>query len=198
VLDPEHPLSDVPEEGPASVEIPAVEVKEGRIPSSMAPPSVVARHMDRLAHAAQVLEDHDGSVFHPDMATALQQRDAQSIKDLADSARGHTHGASERLDAIAELAGGRSGEALRRLRRAKERAASEDLSSQCRATLALAVALLAAGRPYEAALEGLGGIARARQGQDERGERACARFLSQVAKVMGDQTSAQAWASLGQ
>jgi hypothetical protein len=98
---------------------------------------------------------------------------------------------------MATLASGKSGEALRRLRKAKEKASHEDASAQCRASLALAVALVSAGRPYEAALEGLEGIARAREGSDERGERACARFLAQLCLTLKDQESADAWAAIG-
>jgi len=144
----------------------------------------------------EALGDEDAGVFPKELNSTLKKRDAASLHELAQSVRAHDAvDAADRLDAIAELADGKSGEALRRLRQSKGRAPAEDLSARCRAALALAVALASAGRPYEAALEGLDGIARAREGGDERGERACARFLSQLSTTLGDHGSASAWGS---
>jgi hypothetical protein len=138
------------------------------------------------------------AVFPGDISAALRKKDAASLQELAESVRSHAApDAAERLDAMASLANGRSGEALRRLRRAKEKASHEGPTAQCRAALALGVALASAGRSYEAALEGLEGISRARQGSDERGERACARFLAQIAHNLRDHASAEAWTLVG-
>ncbi len=201
VLDPENPLLELEEETPNSIALARTtspSVVPGSSPSSRAPAAVVARHVDRLAHTTLALDDTEGSLFPIELASVLKKRDAESLQELARSVRPHGPDAAERLEAIAELAGGRAGEALRRLRRSKQQAEGEDPTARCRAALALAVALMAAGRPYEAALEGLYGMARAREGKDQRGERACARFLSQLAGSMGDSASEQAWASLGQ
>ncbi len=166
-------------------------------PPSNTPESFIVRQVERLATSAEVVAKSDDSVFPPELTSALRRRDAGSLQTLARNAREHdATEAADRLEAIAELAEGRSGEALRRLRRAKEKALDEEPSSRCRASLALGLALAAAGRPYEAALEGLEGVARAREGQDERGERACARFLSQVALQFGDTQAAQEWGRL--
>lgn len=197
VLDPDNPLTDFEEVGPASVTF-GPSPAHHSLPSSRAPAAVVARHVERLASTTAALGDTEGAVFPPELATALKKRDAESLQELARSIRSHGGNAAERMEAIAELAGGKAGDALRRLRRSKEQAKTDDPSARCRAALALAVALMAAGRPYEAALEGLDGIARAREGLDQRGERACARFLAQLAQSMGDETSAQAWSGLGQ
>src|SRR5690606_42026764 len=57
--------------------------------------------------------------------------------DLAQTVRGNDAlESAERLDAMADLADGKSGEALRRLRISKERSAKEDASTRCRAALA--------------------------------------------------------------
>lgn len=168
-----------------------------RSPSNT-PESFIERQVERLATAAEVVAKTDGSVFPPELSFALRQRDAESLQALAQTARQHdSPEAADRLEAIAELAEGKSGEALRRLRRAKEKAEGDEPSARCRAALALGLALAAAGRTYEAALEGIEAMARARQGQDERGQRACARFLSQVASQLGDMGASREWGELG-
>jgi hypothetical protein len=164
---------------------------------SSTPASFIARQVERLATSAEVVAKTDGSVFPPELSSALRRRDGESLHALARTARAHeANEAADRLEAIAELAEGKSGEALRRLRRAKEKAQTDESSARCRAALALGLALAAAGRPYEAALEGLYAVARAREGKDERGERACSRFLSQVATQLGDAAAAQEWSRL--
>lgn len=166
-------------------------------PSSEAPESFIERQVERLASSAEVVAHDDGSVFPPELSSALRRRDADSLQALARAAREQdANQAADRLEAIAELAEGKSGEALRKLRRAKDKAQSEDPSARCRAALALGLALAAAGRPYEAALEGIEAVARAREGSDERGERACARFLSQVSAQLGDMSASYEWAQL--
>jgi hypothetical protein len=166
-------------------------------PSSNSPESFVERQVERLAMSAEVMARSDGSVFPPEVSSALRRRDADSLQALAKAARDHdAPEAADRLEAIAELAEGKSGEALRKLRRAKEKAQRDDPSARCRAALALGLALAAAGRPYEAALEGIEAVARAREGNDDRGQRACARFLSQVAAQLGDSDAARDWAQL--
>ena len=166
-------------------------------PPSNTPESFIDRQVQRLATSAEVVARSDDSVFPPELSSALRRRDAESLQSLARSARAHeANDAADRLEAIAELAGGKSGEALRRLRKAKENARSGDTSARCRATLALGLALSAAGRPYEAAVEGLEALARAREGSDERGERACARFLARVARQLGDVDACELWDQL--
>lgn len=165
--------------------------------SSRASESERVRHVERLVTVTEALGDATPAVFPAEISTALRKRDAASLQQLAETVRSHdAFESAERLDAIAELAGGRSGEALRRLRLSKEKSRSQDGSTRCRASLALAVALSVAGRPYEAALEGLDGVGRARSVNDRRGELACARFLSQLALSLGDLPSAEAWAGL--
>lgn len=200
ILDPEHPLHETEAPGPPSSHgmqvLPAP--PRSHPPSSRAPESEVARQVDRLMSTAAALGDAAPAVFPADIAVALRKRDAASLHDLAESVRSHAApDAAERLDAMASLASGRSGEALRRLRRAKEKASHEDATARCRAALALGVALASAGRPYEAAIEGLEGLARAREAGDERGMRACSRFLAQVAHNLRDEESSSAWAKLG-
>lgn len=200
VLDPENPLHETQVPAPPSAGgMKRVSVRpRSHPPSSRAPESERARQVDRLMSATAALGDAAPAVFPADISSALRKRDAASLHELAESIRSHaTPDAADRLEAMATLASGRSGEALRRLRKAKEKASHEDPSAQCRASLALAVALSSAGRPYEAALEGLEGIARAREGSDERGERACARFLAQLSLTFRDRASSEAWAAIG-
>jgi hypothetical protein len=123
--------------------------------------------------------------------------DPVTLDQLARQLRGETHTVlADRLDAMASLVRGDIGEALRRLRDAKLRANQLDLSEQCRASLALSIAIAAAGRPSDALLEVLDGLARARQASDTRGERACAKFLAQLAQRAGHATIAESWQAL--
>lgn len=104
---------------------------------------------------------------------------------------------ADRLVAMTQLAQGKLGEALRKLRACKVEADHGDAVEQCRAALALGIGLAAAGRSTEALLEGLEGLARARQVSDARGERACARFLSRLSRSVGDEYAAARWDLIG-
>jgi hypothetical protein len=103
---------------------------------------------------------------------------------------------ADRLDALACIARGAHGEALRLLWQSKERSRELLPVERCRAALALGVGLAAAGRSSDALLEALDGLARAREADDERGERACARLVAQLATAVGRPDLAAAWASL--
>ncbi|HEY6722488.1 MAG TPA: hypothetical protein VI197_00615 [Polyangiaceae bacterium] len=128
---------------------------------------------------------------------ALQRGDPVTLDQLARQLRSEAHNMlADRLDAMACLVRGNTGEALRRLRDAKQRARQLSLSEQCRASLALSVAIAAAGRPIDAMLEALEGLAQARRGGDLRGERACAKFLAQLAHKAGQDQIAGAWQDL--
>lgn len=128
---------------------------------------------------------------------ALQRGDPVTLDQLARQLRGEAHNVlADRLDAMASLVRGHTGEALRRLRDAKARAGQLTLSEQCRASLALSVAIAAAGRPTDALLEVLEGLAKARRAGDVRGERACAKFLAQLAYKAGHADVAQRWQAL--
>jgi hypothetical protein len=94
-----------------------------------------------------------------------------------------------RLDALASLAEGREGEALASLRAAVE--VASDATSRCRASLAYAIALASVGRDFDALLEAMNALARAREGGDRRGERACLVFVGDLAHA-GGQTEALA------
>lgn len=103
---------------------------------------------------------------------------------------------SERLRRISEMPPEESGAILRDLREAKSKANGRGPSSKVKAALALAVALAAAGRDHDALLEVLDGLARARQAQDERAVRACARLLAQLSRSAGHERAAQRWDQL--
>jgi hypothetical protein len=201
LLDPEHPLKETqipaaPSRSEGIELVPAA--RRSHPPSSPAPESERVRQVNRFVSTTAALGDTAPAVFPEEVSKALRKRDAQSLHALAESIRNHAAPqAAERLDAMAQLADGKSGEALRRLRRSKESAPMDDPSARCRSALALGVALATAGRPYEAALEALDGLARAREGKDERGERACARFLSQLSLTFRDKYASEAWGLLG-
>lgn len=131
---------------------------------------------------------------------ALRAGDAEAVERLAEQLRLETGrvGLAERLQAMAYLARGQTGDALRRLREAAEVAKKSKSADQCRTLLALAVALSAAHRSEEALLAGLEGLARARDVKDERGEQACARFIARLTKTAGHPELAEAWDALAE
>jgi hypothetical protein len=133
-------------------------------------------------------------------AAALRRGDLEAVGNLASQLRGETHNEplAERLEAMACLRRGETGEALRLLRTAKVRARHLDAEERCRAALAFAVALSVTGRNTEALLEALEALARAREVGDTPGERACARFLAQLTEQAGHHEYARAWRSLAE
>jgi hypothetical protein len=122
----------------------------------------------------------------------------ETTEQIAAEARIDAEGSprAERLRAMAHLAKGETGDAIRRLRRAAETARRTGSRDRCRASLALGVALASANRHEEALLETLEALARARETQDAKGERACVTFLGQLAANAGHHDVAEAWASV--
>jgi hypothetical protein len=98
---------------------------------------------------------------------------------------------SERLQGLR----GDPAESIRRLRAAAEEARRSGSRDRCRAALALAVALAAGNQQEEALLETLGALARAREMQDGKGERACLLFLSKLAATAGHHDVAEVWSA---
>ena len=131
-------------------------------------------------------------------AHALRQNDLSAIDQLVASLRasGEQPQLADRLEALSALARGEMGNALRLLRGANERAKKGDPQECCRAALGLAIGLAAAGREQDALLETLRALAKAREVKDPRGERACARMLSQLSRGAGDERAAQVWDDL--
>jgi hypothetical protein len=142
----------------------------------------------------------DGSEPPLSAVAALRTGDVAAVQRLAVHLRGAEGrgGLADRLEAMVHLARGETGNALRRLREAAEAAKRENSAEQCRASLALGVALAAANRADEALFAALEGLARARERADKRGERACARFLAQLARGAGHPEVAAAWQALAQ
>lgn len=89
-----------------------------------------------------------------------------------------------------------SGDDLRRLKLEKQKSKESGGSPLCKAALALGLGLSRSGRHREAAFEVLEGLSHARRVQDNAGEKACAAFLSQVARHEGDDVSSDAWGRL--
>ena len=114
---------------------------------------------------------------------ALLGGDAQSLEKWSDGlkATGEKDALAERMRAMARLAKGRVGDALKALRDARSRAEEEGaLRARCQAALALGVGLAFAGRNDEALLEGLDALARAREAEDKQAEGACLAFLQKL------------------
>jgi hypothetical protein len=110
---------------------------------------------------------------------ALLGGDAGALERWSEGLRatGEHERFAERMEAMARLWRGQVGDALRVLKRARDLA---DNGNRSQASLALGVALAAAGRPEEALLEGLDALARAREKRDEKGSSACLAFLSKL------------------
>jgi hypothetical protein len=136
----------------------------------------------------------------PATATAaLRTGDAEAVDRLADArvAQGRPE-LADRLHAMAHLARGQTADAIRRLELSAEAARRHGSPDRCRASLALAVALSAAGRHEEALFEALDALARARETNDMRGEHATLRFLSKLAGNVGQVDVAAGWAVLAE
>ncbi len=203
ILDPERPLKDDP-----LAEIPPSVRSRSSRPQTPSEPSssmelqpieaeVRAVQVERLAGATEAVHRESDSTFPAALSSALKERSPESLKLLVQKASSGPQGtATERLSAMAQLVQGQGGEAIRRLREAQREAEKESPEVRCRAALALAVALAAVGRSQEAVLEGLKGLARAREAGDAKGERACARLLGNLASTLDDADSADAWNAL--
>ncbi|MEZ4232465.1 MAG: hypothetical protein R3B89_25020 [Polyangiaceae bacterium] len=129
-------------------------------------------------------------------ATELMRRgDWAAVAKLAEHLRASKRhlGLAERLDALVKLGEGDALEALGTLRRAAESATSQASGDRCRAALAHAIGLGAAGRGTEALLEALSGLAYAREADDRRGELACTRFIAQLSEAAGHTGSGARW-----
>jgi len=114
---------------------------------------------------------------------ALLDGDAQSLERWSDGlkATGEKDALAERMRAMARLARGRVGDALRALRDARKWAEEDGTpEARCQASLALGVGLAFAGRVDDALLEGMDALARAREAGDAQAEQACLAFLQRL------------------
>ncbi len=134
----------------------------------------------------------------------LRVGDFAGVAELARSlrSRGRHLALADRLDALAKLGQGDALTALSALRRARDLATASDAigegarGDRCRASLAHAIGLSAAGRGAEALLEALAGLAYARDASDRRGELACARFIAQLSDAASHRASGRVWAAV--
>jgi hypothetical protein len=128
-------------------------------------------------------------------AHALREGDLTAIDEIVGTLRAEAANSAlaDRLEAMAGLARGETGAPLGLLRGAKERTKEAGAAERCRSALALGIALAAAGRETDALLEALEALARAREASDDRGERACSRFLAQLSRGAGDEAAAGLW-----
>jgi hypothetical protein len=167
------------------------------VPSPEAPPSSPSRPPEADIDLLSSVPPR--SSIPPRAAVqALRSGDLEAVGRIADEVR-QLHGRAglaDRLDAMANLARGETSDAIRRLEAAAEAARRDDSRDRCRASLALAVALSAAGRHEDALFRALDALARARETDDIRGEVATLRFLSHLSGVAGHREIAAQWASL--
>jgi hypothetical protein len=153
---------------------------------------------ERTSIEMEALASDSDSLLPARAFAALKHGDAATLEELALEVRADSHETlANRLDALGQLVKGNVGEALRRLRDAKATSKSRGSREQCRTALALGIGLAVAGRENDALLEVLDGLAIARAAGDPKGERACARFLANVAKTSGRGELAKAWQSIG-
>jgi len=96
-----------------------------------------------------------------------------------------------RMHAIARLNRGEVAEALASLEKVRADSAGQPRIVQCQASLALAVALLAAGLPDQALLEALDALAHARASSDLRSAGACLAFLAKLFAKVGRRHDAE-------
>jgi hypothetical protein len=108
-------------------------------------------------------------------------------------ASGDREGAAIRLEAISKLTKGETNEALAVLRAGVAAAESATPAARSRASLAYGIALAVAGRQIEALTAALEALARAREGQETRGEQACTRFLARLSSAAGYTEAAKSW-----
>lgn len=113
---------------------------------------------------------------------ALLSADNAALERWVDGLRatGESPIFTERMRAMARLGRGDIGDALRVLRRTRSKLEPSDHRRRCQTSLAIGVALSAAGRPQEALLEGMDALARAKQTGDDQGSRACLAFLAKL------------------
>jgi hypothetical protein len=169
---------------------------------SVAPPSGIAARRRRTSGAPRTAELLGPDSTEPELAARmaevlkpgnLQAADALLAELRSDRARPEL---ADRMDVMLRVARGQVGDALRISRQLKARAAQLGAAERSRAALAHAIALAAAGRNSEALLEALDGLARAREGGDRQGERACARFLARLSQIAGHDEAAERWSAL--
>ena len=113
---------------------------------------------------------------------ALLGADTRSLERWTEGllATGERGRFAERMQAIVRLSRGDIGDALRVLKNARAELEVSTPAERCQASLALGVALAAAGRPDEALLEGLDALARARETGEGKGALACLAFLAKL------------------
>lgn len=130
---------------------------------------------------------------------ALLSADNAALERWIDGLRatGESPKLTERLRALSRLGRGDIGDALRVLRRTRASLDPKEHRLRCQTSLALGVALSAAGRPQEALLEGMDALARARQTNDERGAKACLAFLAKLYAAQGREEAARLFEASG-
>jgi hypothetical protein len=112
---------------------------------------------------------------------ALLEGDAHALERWCNGlqATGEREKLAERMRAMADLSHGQTARAVLVLRRASDELEAEGASpaQRCQAALALSLGLAHAGHADEALLHALHALARAREGSDALGEKACVSFL---------------------
>ncbi|TKD05216.1 ATP-binding protein [Polyangium fumosum] len=129
---------------------------------------------------------------------ALVEGDVETLEDILVRLRvtGEHDALVERMGAFVLLTRGDPGEALRKLKEAKEAASSP--RERARALLSYGIALASAGDMDRALMETLTALARAREASDRQAEQASARFLAYLSAAMGQPQAASVWVKVAQ
>jgi hypothetical protein len=181
-LPPDAALQAVPAPAPLAL---ALELDEEAPTRAPTPPSTPEQELDLPPPREELLT---GLEIEPLDAPLAEEPEKPSEPPAAPGPAA----AAAPVELLTSLSAENAGEALRRLRKAKE-LARDDAHGHCRASLALALALSAIGRSHEALLESLESLATARRAGDAKGERACARFIAELSQRSGDDQSAEHW-----
>jgi hypothetical protein len=176
------------------------------------PPLAVAMALARMARRGEVLVDprlpcvaggdllvgdlrhgHDGN--HKIRGAVLDlrrvwRRDAVPVAEPARPAASDRAALGGFLDALVT---GPVGHVLRSLEQDVHAKAAAPAAERSRALLAHAVGLAFAGRRTEALYQALTALARAREGNEPKGQRACARFLARLSVAAGEPEAAITW-----
>ena len=129
---------------------------------------------------------------------ALVEGDVETLEDILMRLRvtGEHDTLVERMGAFVLLSRGDPGDALRKLKEAKDTASSP--REHVRALLSYGIALASAGDMDRALMETLTALARARELADLQAEQACARFLAYLSAGMGQPQAASVWVKVAQ
>jgi tetratricopeptide (TPR) repeat protein len=146
----------------------------------------------------ELAEEEDEAAMHAQIVAraveAIRARDFDEVERCAEFAiaAGGPRAAAERIRAMAQLARGDAGAAMRILARSRSTTIDQDARAEARAALALALALLSSGDASQAIRSALGALATSRATRDPRGEAASLHTLAMCYRALGRKDDAMA------